>query len=154
MSLITQPGLIFVQQCLACTTEAWLAPTTVSMQPHTSRLSLLLCRPADVDFALYVLPDSDNDDIQIITDPSVISQYPNLSDEAACTSNCLFKRSKDDILNVATTSPLFSDFTNIVALWGQDSVDTATGAQSVSRWSSSGCWMDQMSSWLALHSCQ
>ena len=104
---------------------------------------MLLCRPADVDFALYVLPDSDNDDIQIITDPSVISQFPNLSDEAACTSNCLFKRSKDNILDVATTSQLFGDFTNIVALWSQDSVDTATGAQSVSCWSSSGCTTSQ-----------
>ena len=77
---------------------------------------MLLCRPADVDFALFSLPDSDNDDIVIVTDPSVISQYPNLSDEAACTSNCLLKRSKDDILNIATTSQLFSDFTNIVAM--------------------------------------
>ena len=88
--------------------------------------------PADVDFALFVLPDSDNDNIQIITDPSVISNYPTLNNEASCTSNCLFKRSKDDILYVADTSNLFRDFTNIVALWSQDSVDSATGAQSVS----------------------
>lgn len=96
------------------------------------RIELLPCRLADVDFALYVLPDSDNDDIQIITDPTVISDYPSLNDEAACTSNCLFKRSKDDILSIGGTSQLFRDFTNIVALWSQDSVDSANGAQSVS----------------------
>ena len=93
---------------------------------------LLSCCPADVDFALFSLPDSDNDDIVIVTDPSVISNYPTLNNEASCTSNCLFKRSKDDILNIAVTSNLFRDFTNIVALWSQDSVDSATGAQSVS----------------------
>ena len=94
--------------------------------------SSLPCCPADVDFGLFVLPDSDNDDIQLITDSSVIKDYPTLNNEASCTSNCLFKRSKDAILHIGDTSQLFHDFTHIVALWSQDSVDSATGAQSVS----------------------
>ena len=85
-----------------------------------------------MDFALFSLPDSDNDDIVIVTDPSVISDYPSLNNEASCTSNCLFKRSKDDILYISDTSQLFHDFTHIVAQWGNDIVDTASGAQSVS----------------------
>ena len=99
-------------------------------EPSTASQLLLYCH-AGGNFALFTLPDSDSDNIQIITDPSVISSYPSLIDEASCTSNCV-ERIKDDILHLNNPSRSYSDFTNMVALWTQDSIDAATGAQSVS----------------------
>ena len=90
------------------------------------------CCSADEDYGIFVLPDSDNDNIQLVTDPSITSNYPSMSNEASCTDNCLFKRSKDDVSSIATTSDLYRDFTDTVAMWSLDSADRATGSTIVS----------------------
>lgn len=86
----------------------------------------------DTDYGLFVLPDSDNDNIQLVTDPILVADYSTLNDESACTDNCLFKRSKDDVSYIQTGSNLFRDFTDTVAIWDDDSVDRASGSMLVS----------------------
>lgn len=88
---------------------------------------------ADDDYGVFILPDSDNDNIQLVTDPAVIANYPPLGNEASCTDSCLFKRSKDGVSSIATSSKLYNDFTDTVAMWSQDYVDRASGSMQVGR---------------------
>ena len=92
-----------------------------------------------MDYGLFILPDSDNDDIQIVTDLSIVSNYPTLNDEATCTSNCLFKRSKDGITPISTLATLYNDFTDTVAMWDLDVADSANNPMAVSPFEQYAC---------------
>ena len=97
------------------------ANQSIAMAHHllmcsTHQLSIL-CSAADDNYGVFDLLDSNDttSPLEPVTDPNTIAEYPNLGDESSCTSNCLFKRSKDDV-SVTSGPKEFNDFTDTVAL--------------------------------------
>lgn len=91
------------------------------------------CSVADDNYGIFDLLDSNDttSPLEPVTDPNTIAEYPNLGDEASCTSNCLFKRSKDDV-SVTSGTKEYNDFTDTVALWGLSGVDATSTSTAVS----------------------